>query len=458
MQDAPGPGASADRDAEPAQSAPEPAPSAGPPAASLPAGDESRGALLVVFATILIDFIGFSVLIPILPLFAERLGATPVQVALLLALYALAQLLFSPMWGWVSDRIGRRPVILVSLFGSALSFLALAFADSIAALYAARVVSGFFAATIGTAQAVVTDVTRPQERARGMAVIGAAFGAGMIVGPMLGGLLSEVSAKAPFYGIALLAAANGVLAFACLRESRPPGLARPGGFELLHSLVPTPLRLMAAVHERRIALFLYLFFHLFTAFAVLEALITLYVGLRFGATMLDVGILFAWIGVVLVLTQAVALRRLARRLDEAQLTASGLAAMGIGLAALPALPGFRWFYAAGALIAFGNGIAIPAFTSLYSRACRAERAGELLGQSQAMATTGRIIGPICGGLLMESVSPGAPFLVAGAMMFAALALFQLTRGILVVEEIAAANPARVAPPGAPTSTRGYSRP
>jgi predicted MFS family arabinose efflux permease len=280
----------------------------------------------------------------------------------------------------------------------------------------------------------------------------------MIVGPMLGGLLSEVGPKFPFYGVAFLAAANWVLAFARLPESRPPGLARPGGFELLHSLVPTPLRLVAAVHERRIALFLYLFFHLFTAFAVLEALITLYVATRFGASMLEVGLLFAWIGLVLVLSQAVALRRLARRLDEAQLTALGLAGMGIGLAALPALPGFRWFFVAGALIAFGNGIAIPAFTSLYSKACRAERAGELLGQSQAMATAGRIVGPVCGGLLMEGISPGAPFLVAGAMMLAALAAFQATRGILVVPEISAIDPGRDAPPGAPESTRGYSRP
>ena len=390
--------------------------------------------LVVVFSTILIDFIGFSVLIPILPLFAERLGASPLEVALLLALYALAQLLFSPMWGWISDRIGRRPVILVSLFGTVASFLVLAFADSIGALYAARIVAGFFAATIGTAQAVVTDVTRPEDRARGMAVIGAAFGAGMIVGPMLGGFLSELGEKFPFYGVAALAAANGVLAWLRLPESRPAGLSRPGGFEFWQSLVPTPLRLVAAVHERRIALFLYFFFHLFTAFAVLEALITLYVGRRFGASMLDVGLLFAWIGVVLVFTQAIALRRLARRFDEAQLVAAGLAAMGIGLAALPGLPAFHWFYAAGAVIAFGNGIAIPAFTSLYSKACRAERAGELMGQSQAMATTGRIVGPVCGGLLMQNVSAGAPFLVAGAMMLAALAMFQAARSLLVASD------------------------
>jgi multidrug resistance protein len=395
----------------------------------------SRSVLVVVFTTILIDFIGFSVLIPILPLFAQRLGATPLEVALLLAIYALAQLLFSPLWGWVSDRVGRRPVLLVSLFGTVCSFVVLAFADSIAALYAARLLAGFFAATIGAAQAVVTDVTRPEGRARGMAVIGAAFGAGMIVGPMLGGILSAFDEKLPFYAVAALAAANWALAFWRLPESRPPALSPLGSFEFWRALVPTPLRLVAAVHERRVGIYLYLFFHLFTAFAVLESLITLYLGARFGATMLDVGLLFAWIGLVLVLTQGVALRRLVRRLDEPRLVVLGLAAMGIGLALLPALPGFGWFYAAGAVIAFGNGIAIPAFTSLFSKACRAERAGELMGESQAMATTGRIVGPVCGGLLMQSVSPGAPFFVAGAMMLAALALFQAARPILVVPEI-----------------------
>ena len=399
------------------------------------AATTSRSVLVVVFTTILIDFIGFSVLIPILPLFAQRLGATPLEVALLLAIYALAQLLFSPLWGWVSDRVGRRPVLLVSLFGTVCSFVVLAFADSIAALYAARLLAGFFAATIGAAQAVVTDVTRPEGRARGMAVIGAAFGAGMIVGPMLGGILSAFDEKLPFYAVAALAAANWALAFWRLPESRPPALSPLGSFEFWRALVPTPLRLVAAVHERRVGIYLYLFFHLFTAFAVLESLITLYLGARFGATMLDVGLLFAWIGLVLVLTQGVALRRLVRRLDEPRLVVLGLAAMGIGLALLPALPGFGWFYAAGAVIAFGNGIAIPAFTSLFSKACRAERAGELMGESQAMATTGRIVGPVCGGLLMQSVSPGAPFFVAGAMMLAALALFQAARPILVVPEI-----------------------
>jgi multidrug resistance protein len=391
----------------------------------------SRTVLLVVFATILIDFIGFSVLIPVLPLFAERLGASPFQVALILTVYALAQLLFLPAWGWVSDRVGRRPVILISLFGTVCSFVLLAFADSIGMIYAARVLAGFFAASIGTAQAVVTDVTSPSERARGMGIIGAAFGAGMIVGPMLGGLSAELHEKAPFYAVALLATLNFVVAWFRLPESRPPQQRSPDWSELRHSFIPTPVRLVMAVHDRRIGLFLYLFFQVFTAFAVLEALITLYMGDQYGATPLDVGLLFAWIGVVLVLTQGVLLRRLVNYAGETRLVVVGLTAMGVGLAAMAFVPSYGWFYAVGTVIAFGNGITFPSFTSLYSKACEAENAGELLGQGQAMATTGRIIGPTIGGLLMQHWFPSAPFLLAGAMMFLSLAMFGAFRRILV---------------------------
>jgi multidrug resistance protein len=394
----------------------------------------SRTVLTIVFTTILIDFIGFTVLIPVLPLFAERLGASDVQVAMILTVYALAQLLFLPAWGWVSDRIGRRPVILVSLFGTVCSFVVLAFADSIEMIYVARILAGFFAASIGTAQAVVTDVTAPSERARGMGIIGAAFGAGMVVGPMIGGIAAEFDEKAPFYAVALLAALNFAVAWVRLPESRPPSLNPPRWSGLRHSFVPTPIRLMMAVHDRRIGLFLYLFFHLFSAFAVLEALITLYVGKVFGKEALDVGLLFAWIGLVLMITQGVLLRRLVEQVGESRLVVIGLVAMGTGLAAVALVPDFRWFYAVGTVIAFGNGVTFPSFTSLYSKACEAENAGELLGQSQAMATTGRIVGPVCGGLVMQHWSPGMPFLIAGLMMLVALGMYEAFRGTLIAPD------------------------
>jgi DHA1 family tetracycline resistance protein-like MFS transporter len=405
-----------------------------PPANPGSAAAHSRTVLLIVFATILIDFIGFTVLIPVLPLFAERLGASGFEVALILTVYALAQLLFLPLWGWVSDRIGRRPVILVSLFGTVCSFVALAFADSINMIYLARAFSGFFAASIGTAQAVVTDVTPPSERAGGMSVIGAAFGAGMVVGPVLGGLTAQIDLKAPFYAVAILAGLNFVLAWLRLPESRPEQLPRPGLVELRRSLIPTPVRLMMAVHDRRIALYLYLFFHIFSAFAVLEGLITLYSGQRFEKGELDVGLLFMWIGVVLFLTQGLLLRKLVGRVSESLLVMIGITTMGVGLAAVSFVPSFGGLYVVGTLIAFGNGITFPSFTSLYSKACAAENAGELMGQSQAMATTGRIVGPVLGGLMYDNWSHGAPFLIAGAMMFAAAIMFRLFRNTLVVPD------------------------
>ena len=404
-------------------------PSPAPPNALM-----SRTVLVVVFATILIDFIGFTVLIPVLPLYAEKLGASDLEVAAILTVYALAQLLFLPVWGWVSDRIGRRPVILFSLFGTVFSFIVLAFADSIEMIYFARILAGFFAASIGTAQAIVTDVTSHAERARGMGIIGAAFGAGMVMGPMIGGLTSEFDPKAPFYTVAALAAINFVVAWWHLPESRAPRKQDANWADLRASLVPTPIRLFTLVHEKRIGLYLYLFFHIFTAFAVLEALITLYAGKQFGKGPLDVGLLFMWIGAILTLTQGGLLGRLANQMGEERLVAIGLVTMGLGLGALAVVPTFGWFYPVGAVIAFGNGITFPSFTSLYSKACEAENAGELLGQSQAMGTTGRIVGPMLGGLIMTHWTPGAPFMIAGAMMIIALLIFWMFRRLLVDNE------------------------
>lgn len=387
--------------------------------------------LAIVFTTILIDFVGFTVLIPVLPLYAERLGARPHQIGLILTVYALAQLIFLPAWGWVSDRIGRRPVLLASLLGTAVSFIALARSDSIGMIYLSRALAGFFAASIGTAQAVVTDVTAPSERARGMGLIGAAFGAGMIIGPAMGGALASLGEKLPFYGIALLAAGNLAVAWWRLPETAPRE-RRPARFrELALCLVPTPFRLVAAVHDRRIGLYLYLFFHVFTAFAVLESMITLYLGLRFGAGELRVAGIFAWIGLFLALTQGVLLRRLVGIAGERWLVVIGLITMGAGLAAVALAPSLGWFYLVGPILAFGNGITFPSFASLFSKAVGAHQAGELMAQSQSMATTGRVVAPYGAGILMEHYTLGTPFALAAAMMFAAVLIFQIFHRLLL---------------------------
>lgn len=393
-----------------------------------------RRTLGIVFATILIDFVGFSVLIPVLPIFVENLGATSFEVGLILALYAAAQLVFLPAWGWLSDRIGRRPVILVSLLGTVGSFLLLAAAPSLAMVYAARALAGFFAASIGTAQAVVTDVTPPAERAQNMGLIGAAFGLGFVVGPAMGGQLSRIDPLAPFYAIAVLAALNFALAWVFLPESHPPALRIRDWGGLARTLVPSPLRLALAHHDRRIGLYLFLFLQLFTAFAALESMFTLFLSRRFGLGPPEAGTIFFVIGIFIALTQGVLIRRLAPTLGERALVVIGLIMTGVGLAAIPIAPSVGWLYLLGPLIAVGNGLALPAFTGLYSRACRAERAGELMGESQSMATTGRIVGSVVAGLLFDRLGDWSPFVISGALTFLALALFELWRGTLLGEK------------------------
>jgi multidrug resistance protein len=392
-----------------------------------------RRTLGLVFTTILIDFIGFSVLIPVLPIYMERLGASSMQVGLILALYAAAQLVFLPAWGWLSDRIGRRPVLLVSLFGTGLSFLLLAAAHSVAMVYAARVLAGFFAASIGTAQAVVTDVAPIERRAQDMGLIGAAFGLGFVIGPALGGALSKIDLLAPFYGIALVAFVNLVLACFFLPESRPAELRVRNWSGLGRTLVPSPIRLVAALHDRRIGYYLYLFFQLFTAFAALEAMFTLYLSRRFGLGPAEAGWIFFVIGICIALTQGVLIRHLAPALGERRLVEIGLVMMAVGLACIPLAPAPSYLYVLGPVIAIGNGLAFPSFTSLFSRACEAEKAGELMGESQSMATAGRIAGSVLAGSLFDRLGVWSPFVIAGSLVFLTLVLFQLWRRTLLGE-------------------------
>ena len=407
--------------------------STAPPPLSGTEKSARRRMLGLVFATILIDFIGFSVLIPVLPIFMEKLGASSFEVGLILALYAAAQLVFLPAWGWLSDRIGRRPVILVSLLGTVASFLLLAAAPSIGMVYAARVLAGFFAASIGTAQAVVTDVTPPEERAQSMGLIGAAFGLGFVVGPALGGQLSRLDPLAPFYGIAILAAVNLVLAWFFLPESRPAELRVRNWKGLGRTLVPSPVRLVFALHDRRIGQYLYLFFQLFTAFAALESMFTLFLSRRFALGPPEAGKIFFVIGLFIALTQGVLIRRLAPALGERKLVVIGLVMTGVGLGAIPFAPGVGLLYVLGPIIAVGNGLAFPSFTSLYSKACEAEKAGELMGESQSMATAGRIVGSVVAGLLFDRLGDWSPFVISGALMFVTLALFWLWRPTLLGE-------------------------
>jgi MFS family permease len=382
-----------------------------------------RLAIAVIFTTILIDFIGFSILLPVLPGFVRRLGEASFHVPLITAFYALGLVLFLPLWGWISDRVGRRPVLLVSLLGTAFSFVLLASSESLATVYFARFLSGFFGASIGTAQAYMTDLTDARTRAEGMGLLGAASGLGLVLGTALGGILAYVDPTLPFWATAGVAALNFALAAWSLPESRALEPAVIGWKGLVRVLIPAPMLVAVSVHNNQTRLYLYLFLHIFFAFSAIEAMFPLFAEDRFGWNELEIGLFMALVGLVLGVTQGLLVAPLIRAWGEALTTVAGLSVLGastLGLSMSFALP---WLAFCGTSMAVGAGLALPTFTSLFSKVCAEHEAGEYLSQSQAMVHSGRTLGSLCWGWVFYSAGAGAPFLFSGLGTLGALAIF-----------------------------------
>jgi MFS transporter, DHA1 family, tetracycline resistance protein len=384
-----------------------------------------RKALAILFVTVFIDLVGFGIVIPLLPLYAERFGASPFAVTALVAVFSLMQFLLAPWWGRLSDRHGRRPILLIGLFGSALSYLMFGLAGTLGALFIARILAGSMGATIGVAQAYVADVTRPEERARGMGLIGAAFGLGFIFGPVIGGVLSNFGAGVPFLAAAALAAGNGVLALWWLPESLSPerrARAVAGGglgarFRLFRRLV----------RDADMSSLLGGFFLITFAFAALEATLSLWSDRRWALTPSEVAYLFGYLGVVATLVQGVLVGPLARRLGERTLALVGAGSFGAALVLLATAPGLWMVAVALALLAFGQGVAVPSISSLISRHAPESEQGQMLGVSQSLSAMARVVGPLWGGVAFARLGIGAPFLSGAAV--AGMALIVLALGV-----------------------------
>jgi multidrug resistance protein len=412
-------------------------PAAGPPrlARSQPAAT-GRSPLAVVFVTVFLDLVGFGIVIPLLPVYGERFGAGPVAAAWLLAIYSLMQFFFAPGWGRLSDRIGRRPVLLIGLMGSALSYLAFGLGTSLAVLFIARAAGGMMGATIGVAQAYIADVTPPQDRAKGMGMIGAAFGLGFIFGPAIGGLLSRFGPEWPFLGAAALSAANGIVAWFRLPESLPPAAraaqpARAGLRARLATVVGASPRL------RR----LYAIGFLTTlALSAVEATMAMWAVRRWMMTQEGIGYGFAAIGLVAAIAQGFLVAKLVKRMGERRSAMLGLALLAIALAAVPLAPTLPLVGAALALWAVGQGAATPAVTAMISHQAGPAEQGRILAASQSLSALARVLGPWWGGIALAHVSLAAPYVAAALLIVAALAVLALAG--------AGAAPAAPAPEGA----------
>jgi DHA1 family tetracycline resistance protein-like MFS transporter len=406
-------------------------------------GQRPRGVLTtplaIVVATVLIDLIGFGIVLPLLPLWAEEFGASPVVIGLLTASYALMQFVFAPIWGRLSDRYGRRPVILISLAGSAVSALLIGLAGTLALLFVARILHGISGASYAAAQAYVADVTSREERARGMGLIGAAFGVGFVLGPAIGALCAHVSPELPFFVASGLAAANFAVAWFRLPESRGPGARAEA--------TPRLELLRRALGRRELGPLVLLSFVGTFAFVAMESTFALFGDRRFGYSPAEVGLLFAYIGVASVAAQGFVVGRLTARHGEARVLRWGLIGTGAGLALLAVADVLWLLLIALALLAGASGLVFATVTALVSLAAGEDHQGGALGLLASSGGLARIAGPVAALALFQAAGPAAPLLM-GAALFAGCAVLA-ARGL----------PPRPAPAGASEpSRRGTSDP
>jgi DHA1 family tetracycline resistance protein-like MFS transporter len=373
----------------------------------------NRSALATLFVVVLVDLLGFGMVIPVMALYAEQLGAADSQIGWLMTGYSAMQFVFTPVWGRLSDRYGRRPLLLLSIAMTALSFLGYALAPSFAWLLASRLFAGFATANIAIAQAYIADVTPPEGRAKGMGLIGAAFGLGFVLGPAMGGFLSRISLAAPGYAAAALAAANGIAAFFVLPEPADRVAA------------PRRAHVAALLDELRrpgIRRIILIYFVAILAFSGMEATFALIAAHRFALDRSAVSWVFAWIGIIVTVVQGGLIGPLTRRFGEKALLVTGLLLQGIALAAIPFAGGMPGLLVACVPLAFGSGLSNPALTSLLSRSARAEDQGGTLGFGQSAAALGRIAGPISATNLYQRVWLGAPYLAGAALMIVSAAI------------------------------------
>ena len=418
-----------------------------------PAAQASRGALLIVFLTVFIDLLGFGIVLPVMPRQAEpylkALGLSPlaagVTIGVLFSVFSLMQFIFSPLWGRISDRIGRRPMLLLSLVGSVVFYALYGFAvtvptdratTALALMLLSRVGAGIAGASVGTAAAVIADCTTPANRARGMALIGIAFGAGFTLGPLIAYFGLALFSQRP-WGVGALASMLSfvalLIAFFIFKETRRPGVRSAKEF-------PSMSRTAAVLQMPQVGALVLIYFLAIFSFANFEATLARLTEAAFQMNNDDNFLVFAFIGLMLMFAGGI-YRPLAKRLPETRLLTAGIAMMMLGLACVGLV---AWgvsgrqgdagllktlFYAASAMAVAGFAFVNPSVSALISKNADPDRQGEVLGVNQSFSSLGRILGPFVGSMLFALNSTHTlPYVVAVAvLMFVATLLPRLSR-------------------------------
>ncbi|GAC1346433.1 MAG: tetracycline resistance MFS efflux pump [Myxococcales bacterium] len=401
-----------------------------------------RSPLLPIFLIVLVDILGLTIILPLLPFYAEKLGATAQQATLLVSVYAVCQLVAGPLLGRMSDRTGRKPLLLVSQLGTFIGFLILANAWALWVVFLSRVIDGLTAGNLSLAQAYIADVTAPKDRARSFAVIGIAFGIGFLVGPAVSGFLSGYGYQWPIYAAAALSLTS-IVCTATLLPANPPlpeGAAGPGAGEPEAPAGPGGQRLSIlawgqyAAYFRRpgLASLLLQFFAFTIAFAAFTAGFALFAERRFtwharpfGPK--EVGYVFAYSGFLGIILQGGLIGRLVKRFGEAALVRAGFLAAAVGYALLAAAAGVPVLLAAATVAAFGNGVLRPALTSLITQQVSRREQGTVLGLNQSLLSIAQIAGPALAGALIDRGFLASWALFAAAVVLGGLALSRRTQ-------------------------------
>jgi multidrug resistance protein len=386
---------------------------------------QSKSPLGLIFLTLFIDMVGFGIVIPVLPLYAEgsRIGATPAQLAWVVGIYSLLQLVCSPLFGKWSDRVGRKPVLVVSILGTALGFVILGAANTVWMLMLGRIIDGASGGNISTAMACIADVTTKENRSRNMGLVGAAFGLGFMIGPALGGILSKHFGLAmPFYFAAGLALLNALLVWLRLPEtltaaSRERAKERATIGEVFHG---GRTGIIAAILASQLTSVI--------GFSIMTSLFAIYCKERFGYDAAHVGYLLAYVGLLGVIFQGGLLRRLLQRPIEKQLAVIGAAVLALSMVALPFVQSLGVLMVVCFGISLGNSFVTPTLNGLASRTTDAHCQGRLLGLMQSAGSLGRFLGPMIG---FQLTLQDPPMQYGRTSFFASAAILLVTMGLVM---------------------------
>jgi len=393
-----------------------------------------KSSLFTIFLIVFIDLLGFGIVVPYLPSYAvEKFHATNFQVGLLMASFSFMQFIFAPIWGGISDRKGRRPILILSLTGASLSYWILGVAHTLPLLFFSRLLSGTAAANISTAQAYVSDTTTPENRAKGMGMIGAAFGLGFIFGPAIGGALSHVSYSLPAYFGCGLSAIAMVMTILLLPESVQPAQTKAAVNRQIG-----PRAILKAFTHPHLSLLFAIFFIFTFAFSCYETTFPLVSLKKFHYNPGQIGLWFAYVGLVTAAIQGGLIGRLAKRYGERRLIILGLILTIVGIVFIPYSPSGKSLAVVLFSLGIGAGITSPSLSSFISLSAEATEQGSILGMSQSLSSLARILGPIWGGLGMQHGGFAFPYITcAGLLALALVSGFRLLAGRLVASQPAA---------------------